>query len=190
MFDLFPAFTKITREGLNSIPRAVLSMIRPGPGISIFPTGDGGVCISADEVRRSGGGVGGGGGGGGIRLAKFVSLNTDGNTMQVLMQAGEGWAETQTTIYKPMKFQKQFYDDGETHYFSDGTEATFDTVDLNAAYQRRKNWSEGGDDYSEVQEITEAYEVGEWLHVVTDPFGDLVDNNNAGRHFGENGDLE
>jgi len=179
---MLPIGQPLTRRLINDIPRYVLGMIRPGPGIRIFPSGDGGVCIAADEARRSGGGIGGGGSSGNIRLAKFVSLNADGNTMQVLMQAG--LEESEATIYKPMKFQKQFYDDGETHWFSDGTEATFDTVDLNAAYQRRKNWSEGGDDYSEVQEITEAYDVGEWLHVVTDPFGDLVDNNNAGRHWG------
>jgi hypothetical protein len=48
MFDLFPAYTKVTRAGLNAIPRIVLSMIHAGPGVSIRPTGDGGISIGAD----------------------------------------------------------------------------------------------------------------------------------------------
>ena len=69
MFDLFPAYTKVTRAGLNAIPRIVLGMIRPGIGVSIRPTGDGGISIGADmqqameQMRSLVGGSGSGTGG-------------------------------------------------------------------------------------------------------------------------------
>ena len=76
MFNMLPTGEPLTRRMINDIPRYVLSMIRPGPGIRIFPSGDGGVCISADEVRRSGGG-GFGGGGGLERVAHLPAIDPD-----------------------------------------------------------------------------------------------------------------
>lgn len=180
MFDLFPAFTKITREGLNNIPRAVLSMIRPGPGISIFPTGDGGICISTQQRQgMQQGGLTGGGGGGNDRLAKFVSLNEDGDTMEVYLWSGTDWDVATTTVYKPYKFQKSLFADGLTHTFADGESCTFNVTSLNARYQRRRLW----ETFSEVQEITEAYEIDEKLQIIINGEGNYMDSNNAGRHW-------
>lgn len=175
--ELFPTGTKVTREGLNNIPRATLNMIRPGPGIRMFPTGDGGVCISANEIKERNGGVGGGGAK--TRTGKFASLNADGDTMEVYLWAGTDWEATTTTVYKPYKFRKTLFADGATHTFADGTSCTFNVTSLDAKYQRRRLWST----YSEVQEITEAYEIGEKLALEIDNEGNYMDSNNAGRHW-------
>jgi hypothetical protein len=192
MFDLFPAFTKITREGLNSIPRAVLSMIRPGPGISIFPTGDGGICISTQQGQgmQQGGMAGGGGSGTGCYLGLFSVLNADGNTMEVYLwdSATEAWALTTTTVYKPIEFQAQFWE-GETVIGSDGSSITYTTTGLDKKYQRRATWIVDEVNYTEVQEITGPYGVQvSRLYIKVDPLGNLVDENNAGRHWGVNED--
>jgi len=188
MFDLFPAFTKITRAGLNNIPHAVLSMIRPGPGISIFPTGDGGICIGT--LERQGmqqGGLAGGGGGGSVILAAFVSLNAGGDTMEVYLWAGSGWSETTTTVYKPIIFRVSEWN-GATITDAAGVARTYSVTDLDAKYQRRATWTVDEVEYTEVQEITSLYEVGQKLYMKVGAEGYYVDDNNAGRHWGVNED--
>lgn len=176
MFNMLPTGEPLTRRMINDIPRYVLSMIRPGPGIRIFPSGDGGVCISADEVRRSGGGVGGGGG---ARGAAFVSLNADGNTMEVYLWEGSAWATSTTTVYKPYILRYSYWN-GATIVYADGTSRTYDATALDKAYQRRATWTGGN---TEIQEITSPYGVGESLNIVTDMDGNMMDDNNAGRHW-------
>lgn len=186
MFDLFPAFTKITREGLNNIPRAVLSMIRPGPGISIFPTGDGGICISTQQQQgMQQGGLAGGGGGGNTLLAAFLSLDVGGDTMQVYLWDGTGWEVNPTTVYKPIIFRVSEWN-GATVTDAAGSARTYSVTGLDVRYQRRATWTIGAVIYSEVQEITSLYEVGQKLHLKIDPTGCLFDDNNAGRHWGVN----
>ena len=188
MFDLFPAFTKITREGLNSIPRAVLSMIRPGPGISIFPTGDGGICISTQQQQGlQQGGLAGGGGGGNDRLAKFASLNIDGDTMEVYLWNGTDWDVATTAVYKPIIFRVSGWN-GATITDAAGMARTYSVTSLNIRYQRRATWTVDAVNYTEVQEITSLYEVGQKLYLKIDPTGYLFDDNNAGRHWGVNED--
>jgi len=76
MFQILPTGQKLTREIINNIPRFVLSMIRPGPGIRCFPTGDGGICIATDMVTAGQGrqSMGGGGGGGGTGVEVVTAL--------------------------------------------------------------------------------------------------------------------
>jgi hypothetical protein len=61
MLEPFPVGEPVTRRGLNNLPRLILDMIRPGPGIRFMPSGDGAISISADAPRAQQGAVGGGG---------------------------------------------------------------------------------------------------------------------------------
>jgi hypothetical protein len=127
-------------------------------------------------------------------IAMFDSLNLDGDTMEVYMWVGSGWSPTTTTVYKPYVFQKSLFDDGETHTDAIGGTCTYNTTALDARYQRRKLWSAGGLNYTEVQEITGLYEVGERLSleytIDGGGQGHFLDSNNAGRHWGVNGGKE
>lgn len=141
------------------------------------------------SVLIQGGGDGGVGGGRDFRLGKFVELNTDGNTMEVYLWNGTDWAEETTTIYKPMIFQEQMWN-GQTIPDAIGVERSYDVTDLDIRYQRRATWEEDEVEYTEVQKITSLYEVGEWLYIIYDQYGNNVDDNNAGRHWAVNGDLK
>jgi len=153
----------------------------------MFPTGDGGVCLSTySEFNRGQGGLMGGGGAASL-AGIFSSLNADGNTMEVNLWDGNGWSANTTTIFKPPIFQAQAWN-GETIVRSDGTSVTYDVIGLNMAYQRRATWTVDAVDYSEVQEITGPYEVGKILYIKIDCFGNMVDDNNGGRHWGVNED--
>lgn len=180
--DLFPAGTKVTREGLNMIPRATLNMIRPGPGIRIFPTGDGGVCLSTySEFNRGQGGLmGGGGGGGNWEIGKVASLDAGGDLINVyLYNYGTGaWEGTLTQIYKPHILRYSYWN-GATITYTDGTSRTYNATGLNKRYQRRATWDGGSK--TEVQEITEPYAVNEWLFIAQTQDGDRFDTNQAGR---------
>ena len=50
-------------------------------------------------------------------------------------------------------------------------------------------WEEEEVEYSVVEEITSLYEVGEWLYIIYDQYGNKVDANNIGRHWAVNGDV-
>jgi len=193
MFDLFPAFTKITREGLNNIPRAVLSMIRPGPGISIFPTGDGGICISTQQQQgmQQGGLMGGGTPNSAtpMMLGRLDSIY-DGNILLVYLydyDAGD-WDAFMTAIYKPHLLRYDTWSTGSITYM-DGTTRSYDVSDLDARYQRRATWEIDGDEYTEVQEITEPYFAGEWIWIFQTVDGALVDSNQGAHAWAVNGDI-
>jgi hypothetical protein len=188
MFDLFPAFTKITREGLNSIPRAVLSMIRPGPGISIFPTGDGGICISTQQQQgmQQGGLVGGGSGAGAIEaMGRVVSLDSGGNLINVNLwdKATSSWEVAVTQVYKPYEMLYSYWN-GATVVCTDGRTYIYNAVALDKTYQRRANWFVGMTPRNEIQEITPAYAVGAIIYLFTTPDGYLADMNQLGRNWG------
>lgn len=188
--DLFPAGTKVTREGLNMIPRATLSMIRPGPGIRMFPTGDGGVCLSTyPEFNRGQGGIMGGGGAAfnpadvtALYLGKVHSLDAGGDLINVYLYDYEAdtWEVATTAIYKPHILRYSYWN-GATITYTDGTSRTYNATGLNIRYQRRATWTEDTTEYTEVQEITEPYAVDEWIFIAKTQDGDRFDTNQAGR---------
>lgn len=188
--DLFPAGTKVTREGLNMIPRATLNMIRPGPGIRMFPTGDGGVCIGTYSERNNQGQGGLMGGGAAdkpadvtaLYLGKVHSLDADGDLINAYLYDYEAdtWEVATTAIYKPHVLRYSVWN-GATITYLDGTTRTYNATGLNKRYQRRATWTEGSTQFTEVQEITEPYSYGEWLWILTTPAGDMIDINQAGR---------
>ncbi len=188
MFQILPTGQRLTREIINNIPRFVLSMIRPGPGIRIFPSGDGGLCISTDMVTAGQGrqSMGGGGGGGGsvLYLGKFASLNSDGNTLAVYLYNydTEAWATSTTNIYKPVNLRYDTWN-GKTLTYADTTQRTYDASGLFKQYQRRASWVGGN---TEIQYITEMYYVDEILHIEKTQDGIYVDKNNAGRGWAAN----
>jgi hypothetical protein len=66
---LFPLYERLTipefKTRLNNLPRAIISMIRPGPGIRLIALPGGGISIATDaEWNKRIGMMGGGGGGG------------------------------------------------------------------------------------------------------------------------------
>ena len=125
-----------------------------------------------------------------MKIGKFASLNADGNTMEVYLydKATDGWEAATTTVYKPFELQAQFYN-GETLTYADGTTRDYDVTDLEIKYQRRASWTESGDDYSVVEEITPLYRVGEWLYIVYDQYGNKIDDNNNSKGWMVNGDV-
>ena len=181
--ELFPIWERLTvpefKGRLNTLPREILRMVRPGPGIRVFPSGDGGICIAADGAGR----VMRGGGGGGVvsTSGQFVSLNADGDTMEVYLWTGSAWATSTTTIYKPYILRYSYWN-GATITYADGSSRSYNATSLSKAYQRQATWTGGN---SEIQEITSPYGVGETLNIVGDIAGNLMDDNNAGRHWAE-----
>lgn len=179
MFDLFPPWEPITRAKLNSIPREVIRMIRPGPGIRLFPSGDGGVCISTESVGRGRGGGVGGGGGGGLYMGKFSSLDSNGSTMQVYLWnwSTGAYASTTITVRKP---EILIVSSGVTITWADGTTGVATTTGVEARYQRVLTI----DAYSETQNITPMYGINEIIYIERRPDGVYIDKNQAGRNWG------
>lgn len=92
MQDLFRIGDKLTRQGLNNIPRATLRMIRPGPGIRIMPTGDG-ISIATEPSQRPFFG-----GGDGSQLTRVLELpalpvTAAGEVRVFWLNAAQGLAE-------------------------------------------------------------------------------------------------
>jgi len=186
--DLFPAGTKVTRERLNMIPRATLNMIRPGPGIRMFPTGDGGVCLSTySEFNRGQGGLMGSGAAfnpadvTALYLGKVHSLDADGDLINVYLYDYEAdtWEVATTPIYKPHILRYSVWNGASITYL-DGTTRTYNATNLNKRYQRRATWVDGGTK-TEVQEITEPYFLNEWIWIMKTTDNNLIDVNQAGR---------
>jgi hypothetical protein len=186
--ELFPTGTKVTREGLNMIPRHTLNMIRPGPGIRMFPTGDGGVCIGAyiDSARQNQGGLMGGGAAfnpedaAKIYCGKVQSLDAGGNLINVYLYDydTDAWEVSITQIYKPFVLMYSTWN-GVTITYTDGTSRTYNATSLNKRYQRRATWGI----YTEIQYITEPYYAGEYLWLVKTQDGNYIDINQAGRSW-------
>ena len=186
MFELFPSFSPVTREGLNNIPRAVLSMIRPGPGISIFPTGDGGISITTNLALQIKSILGGSGGGGGInKMARVVSLDSGGDLINVNLwdESTDNWSVDITQVYKPFELQYSYWNLA-TIVCTDGRTFIYNALTLDKTFQRRANWFVGATPYNEIQEITPAYPVGAKIYLFTTPDGDLCDMNQIGRNWG------
>ena len=181
MFQILPTGQKLTREIINNIPRHVLSMIRPGPGIRAFPTGDGGICIATDMVTAGQGrqSRGGGGGGAALYLGKVHSLDAGGDLINVYLYDYEAdtWEVATTAIYKPHVLRYSVWNGASITYL-DGTTRTYNATNLDKRYQRRATWVDGG---TEVQEITEPYFLNEWIWIMKTADNNLIDVNQAGR---------
>lgn len=168
-------------EQYANLQEETMRRIVPGAGVTKSQFGEN-VMINSTAT--------GGGRGNGNRLAKFASLNTDGNTMEVYLWNGADWELVTTTVYKPYILQYRYWNDLSLTY-ADGRVVTYDDTALNIRYQRRANWSEGGYDYEMVEEITPSYisTPGEELEISYNQIGELLDNNNAGRCWAVNGTL-
>jgi hypothetical protein len=164
-------------EQYANLQEETMRRIVPGAGVTKSQFGEN-LMINSTAT-------GGGRGGAIIKIGAFASLNADGNTMEVNMWNGTDWDATTSTIYKPMKFQEQMWN-GLTLPDAIGVERTYDVTDLDIRYQRRATWTVDEVEYTEVQEITSLYEVGEWLYIIYDVCGNIVDCNNAGRHWAAN----
>jgi hypothetical protein len=181
--EFFPIWEHLTvgqlKGRLNELPRMTLRMLRPGPGIRLFPSGDGGVCIAVDDGGRGRAGAGGGGGGGGLYMGKFSSLDSNGSTMQVYLWnwSTSAYDSTTTTVRKP---EILIVSSGTTIEWADGTEGSATTTGVNARYQRNLTI----DAYTETQNITPMYATNEVIYIERRPDGVYIDKNQAGRNWG------
>lgn len=131
-------------------------------------------------VSGNTGGGGAGSGGKESKLAKFASLNADGNTMEVYLwdTTTDTWATSTTTVYKPFELQAQYYD-GLTHTYADGSTRTYSTSGLNKRYQRLASWNSGAS--TELQQITPPYRTSpeERLYIKRDAYGNLIEESSS-----------
>src|SRR6056297_3144913 len=109
--------TRVSAEGMANTVSATQRSIH-GPGVKrmaghMIVSGKSGRDSNATRGKES-------------KLAKFDSLNSDGNTMEVYLRdrIADDWEEETTTVYKPYELQAQFYD-GLTHTYADGTTRSF-----------------------------------------------------------------
>ena len=180
MLDPFPPGVRVTRAGLNNLPRHILGMIRPGPGIRMMPSGDGGFSLSTELPRTRGGAASPAAG---LQRARVIELHEDGDAIACYLWQGDDWSQETTLVLKPDEMQVSVFDD-QTLTYTDDTPAQYATVvDFDKRFERRVIWEGGA--RSEVQAITAPYRVGETLWVFQD--SDLVwhDYNQAGRHWAE-----
>jgi hypothetical protein len=103
----------------------------------------------------------------------------------VYLWNGADWDVVTTTIYKPIIFRASEWN-GKTVIDALGVAHTYSVTSLDIRYQRRSTWTIDSVDYTEVQEITSLYEIGQVLYAKNGAEGYYVDDNNAGRHWAAN----
>jgi hypothetical protein len=161
----------------------------------MFPSGDGGVCLSVDAGRNSLPAAQLMGGSGGISpnpepqpnlsvmsLGKVASLDSGGDLINVYLYDYEAdvWGPGQTQVYKPQILRYSVWN-GATLTYMDGTTRSYDATSLNARYQRRATWNGGAS--TEVQYITEPYYLNEWIWLLKTQDDNYIDINQAGRSW-------
>jgi hypothetical protein len=151
-----------------------------------LPSGDGGITISAarPSLQDSAGRGGSGGDGAQVLLGQVISLDSGGDLINCYMwdpSAGD-WSTSATQIYKPYILCASTYT-GYTITYTDGAVIAYNTTDLVAAYERRAVWD--GGDSEEIQVITSPYFAGEILCIAQNQVGNMIDTNQAGRHWAE-----
>lgn len=162
----------------NTISQS-MKQINPSSSVGVKRFGDN-LILKGNPVQRKAGNAF-------LYLAKFASLNSDGNTMEVYLYTPSGFQITTTTILKPLELQAIFWN-GKTLVNAEGKSFEYDAPSLDIKYQRRASWYEGIYLYHAVEEITPQYVVDGLLYVLRDPFGNMIDDNNLGRNWGVNGD--
>ncbi len=178
--------TQISAEGVRGISSFVLSRIVSDGSISISRTGNNLLLRARPFHVQKGSGV--------VRLAKFIGLNEDGNTMQVKFSMGLDqneefiWAEEETEIYKPWEFQSDLWD-GKNTIDAAGREIFYSTNELDKRFQRKAFFGQGQE---EIQEISGLYKVDppDFLDVFVSVTGYAMDMNTAGRHWAAEEELE
>ncbi len=184
MRQLFPRDRPVTKDGLNRIPAETLRQIRPGPGIRIMPIGDGGIAIAAQQPRGRGTNAPLETS---VYAARYVQSESNGDHILVKPwnYAEDDWSEEAFPCLKPVILQRSTFH-GKTLQYADGRNIEYTTAGVDARQERIALW----DDEEELQAITSPYYAGEILIVAPLSFGgiydedaEVIDTNNAGRHW-------